>query len=199
MKTSPLERMRQPPMMIRRTRPRTAPPRTSAAPSNARNPAAMNVRVRFAITAREPMASADRAPPPGEHNERRVGDHTRRLERERLVGELGAAVLEEIGGGIPLDTGGGEGIPLDLAERHRGGHVEADLVPRVLHHDADRHRRHRRRAHAAPSGTGAAGRVERKRSTCWSKRSVEARTLTPAPAGKVAKAISSPPCPRSTK
>src|SRR5207248_9968029 len=80
--------------------------------------------------------------------------------------------------GPPLQ-GFAQGPAVQLCDRGRGLHRERHLVPDVGHHHAHRvppPRSHHHGGHVT-STPASSGRVEKKRSTAWSKNSVEARTL----------------------
>src|SRR5207237_6234228 len=144
--------------------------------------------------------SSHRLPPRGKHDEGCVRTGGKIAERHRLVLHQAAAKLDEVvvwrhG---PAFEGFAQGPALQLCDRGRGLHCERHLVPDVGHHHAHRvpappspPRRHGGHATSTPASSG---RVEKKRSTAWSKNSVEARTpVLPVPSVPALNTTSSPP------
>src|SRR5439155_5706841 len=142
----------------------------------------------------------------GQDDERGVGTGAERREGRPLIQHLRTPELDDVvpqRDAVPFQRLG-EGLALQLGDGGRGRDGERNLIPHVGHHHANRDARlHRRHATTTPE---ASGRVEKNRSTAWSKNRVDARTCVrppppspPAPpAGPPPKTTSSPPLPPRT-
>src|SRR5262245_20499751 len=134
-----------------------------------------------------------RATAAGKHDERRVGRDADVLDAAGFVEDLRAAKLDDIFAGISLDPRASQRLAFEIGQRGGRLDVERYCIPHIR--DGYSHRE--TRAHTERSA--GAGSVERNRSTAWSKRSVEPRTLVPSGPLVAAIAISSPPWPRNTR
>src|SRR5687767_9890350 len=166
------------------------PRAASAAPSNARTAAATRVRARLTDGETCIPALPHRPAPPGKNDERSILYQTGFGHGPGLISKCRASVLEHVIRRVPLHVSELQRLTLELGQGGAARKLQIDLVPGVLHH----HPYRQRTVHATWSA--GSGRVERKRSTTWSKSRVDIRTRVPLESGHTASAISSPPCPR---
>src|SRR6266550_333505 len=144
--------------------------------------------------------SSHRLPPAGQHDEGSVGNRAQGAQGDRLVQDQCAAELHDVRrfAGRRLQRRA-QRLVFQLGDGGVGVDLERDLFPCGRYH----HAHGVALANAGPrrqaTSTGdASGSVEKKRSSAWSKNSVEARTrVTPwSLSSQALTTTSSPPCPR---
>src|SRR5437773_10642381 len=142
--------------------------------------------------------SSHRLPPAGQHDEGSVGNRAQGAQRDRLVEDGRAAELHDVRrfAGRRLQRRA-QRLVFQLGDGGVGVDLERDLLPCGRYH----HAHSIALANAGPRGqatsTGdASGRVEKNRSSAWSKNSVDPRTRVTPLSSQALITTSSPPCPR---